>query len=631
MIRRLLAFVSACLLGAAGPSEAASTDAFYQLVLAKLLAEEGLYQKAMGGFERAIELAPQDPYLRIEFGKMLLRLGRYDKAAEQATSARNVAPENTDVLKFFAEAHLNWSQRDQTGLEPARQALEELRLRSPQDLDSMVSLGQIYLSESQPEKAAEVFRELLSHRAGSRMVYSLLTEALMQSGQLDQAEALLAEAVEFDPSFSRARMQLAELQSERGDHRAAATTLRNAPEEEQDDPELQRLLAFELHHIGDYDGALRVLDLLLEQHPDYFAGRYLEAVSLAALGRDREAIDLLRDLLQERPENLELAALLAQLAERQGEGQEAIAILQAVEERLRDSGKTEQAKRARGQQAMVFARSGSWEEVVELLEPMVSETLGAPDLDWSLLLAEALSRSDRQEDALQVLSRFEPGSRAERRAWAKQAEILFALDRPDQAAQKLAQLRSSGDLDDLALVAEVYQSQERYEEAIPVLLQARDMEPRSTSFLFWLGAAYERLGRRQEAEAVLGEVLEIDPDFAPALNYLGYMWAEQGENLERALELVQHAVDLEPDNGAYIDSLGWAHFQLGQYAEALGYLERAADLVGEDAVVLEHLGDLYSALRRWEEARSLYRRALAVGAENSGQVQEKLDQLGGGR
>jgi tetratricopeptide (TPR) repeat protein len=623
--------VLACWLAALGPSTAVSSDAFYQLVVAKLLAEEGLYQKAIEGFDRAIEIAPEDPYLRIEFGKMLMRLGRYGEAAEQATAARSLAPGNIDALQFFAEAHLNWAQRDQVGLEPARQALEELRLRSPHDLDSMVSLGQIYLSESQPEKAAEVFRELLSQRPGSRMVYSLLTEALMQSQQLAEAEALLQEAVEFDQTFSRARLQLAELQSERGDHRAAAATLRGAPEEQQDDSELQRLLAFELHHLGDYEDALKVLDLLLEQHPDYFAGRYLKAVSLAALGRDNEAVYLLRDLLQERPENLELAALLAQLAERQGEQQEAIAVLQSVEERLRDGGKTDQAMRARGQQAMVFARSGSWQAVVDLLEPMLSENLSAGDLDWSLLLAEALTRLERQEEALEVLSRFEPGGTAERRVWAKQAEILFAIDRADEAEQKLAQLRSSGDLDDLALVAEVYQTHERYEEAIPVLLQAREIEPRSTSFLFWLGAAYERLGRKQEAEEALGEVLEIDPDFAPALNYLGYMWAEQGENLERALELVQHAVNLDPDNGAYIDSLGWAHFQLGQYDEARGYLEKAVDLVGEDAVVLEHLGDLYLALSRREDARALYRRALAVGGENSGQLQEKLDRLDRGR
>jgi len=126
---------------------------------------------------------------------------------------------------------------------------------------------------------------------------------------------------------------------------------------------------------------------------------------------------------------------------------------------------------------------------------------------------------------------------------------------------------------------------------------------------------------------VLQQLLAIDPNFAPALNYLGYMWAEAGENLERALLLVQQAVDIEPDNGAFIDSLGWAHFQLGQYEEARGFLERAASLVGDDPVVYEHLGDLYVVLGRLEQAREVYERALDLEADNAAVVRGKLDRL----
>jgi tetratricopeptide (TPR) repeat protein len=105
------------------------------------------------------------------------------------------------------------------------------------------------------------------------------------------------------------------------------------------------------------------------------------------------------------------------------------------------------------------------------------------------------------------------------------------------------------------------------------------------------------------------------------------MWADQGENLDEALALVQQAVALEPGNGAYIDSLGWAYFQLGQYDRARDYLERAAMLVGDDAIVLEHLGDLYSVLGEIDEARSAYERSLALEADNAGQVRQKLDRL----
>jgi Flp pilus assembly protein TadD len=121
--------------------------------------------------------------------------------------------------------------------------------------------------------------------------------------------------------------------------------------------------------------------------------------------------------------------------------------------------------------------------------------------------------------------------------------------------------------------------------------------------------------------------LEVDPDFAPALNYLGYMWAEAGENLDEALLLVQQAVEIEPDNGAFADSLGWAHFQLGQYEESQRFLERAAELVGNDPVVFEHLGDLYVALGRLDQAREVYQRALDLEADNAQAVRDKLSRL----
>ena len=105
------------------------------------------------------------------------------------------------------------------------------------------------------------------------------------------------------------------------------------------------------------------------------------------------------------------------------------------------------------------------------------------------------------------------------------------------------------------------------------------------------------------------------------------MWAEEGRNLDRALEMVQRAVALEPDNGAYVDSLGWTHFQLGQFAEAQGHLERAAVLVGEDPVVFEHLGDLYLAIGESGKAREVYERSLALEGENVEEVRRKLTDL----
>ena len=106
-----------------------------------------------------------------------------------------------------------------------------------------------------------------------------------------------------------------------------------------------------------------------------------------------------------------------------------------------------------------------------------------------------------------------------------------------------------------------------------------------------------------------------------ALNYLGYMWAEKGENLDEALAMVQRALELEPDSAAYIDSLGWIYFRQGDYRQALEQLDRAARLLPRDGTVQEHLGDVQRALGNVGEARTAYERALALGDDNVPQVQ----------
>src|SRR6185369_10482816 len=138
-------------------------------------------------------------------------------------------------------------------------------------------------------------------------------------------------------------------------------------------------------------------------------------------------------------------------------------------------------------------------------------------------------------------------------------------------------------------------------------------------------AAYERTGKHDLAVTAFRKVLKAAPDFHAALNYLGYMWAEKGENLTEALAMIGKAVALDPDNGAYVDSLGWTHYRLGQYDRARDYLERATRLVPEDPTVHEHLGDVYIALGQRDKAREMYRRALALRDPNPEQVRRKLE------
>ncbi len=618
-----------------GPTEtqAAETpsEAVFHMVMARLLADEGRGREATENFVAAIELAPGDPYIRLEYSRFLVRQRRLRKAAQQVSTAYQLAPEEPDVLRVYAETQLKMAGQDEAALDAARTALEKLRQIDPDDVESMVSLGQIYLSEQSPERAAEVFQEVLDRTSGNRAVYRLLVDALVRSGQADRAITVLREALDLDPSFTRARIVLSELLGEQGRHQEAVEVLSSAPQAALADAELQKRLALELHRAGDFAGALSAIDRVLAVEPSDYAALYLKTVILTVQGDNREAVQLARRLVALHPDSLDIVVLLAQLLERQGLWEEADMELRRIERQLRVAREMQAAGQALAQRVVILSRAEAWQLVAEALEPHLPELEDAGQIDLIFLYAEAQAHLRDQGKALAILSRFENGSAAERSAIAKQAEILFRLDDENEARQRIADLLATETFEDMVRAAEVYQRLERYEEAIPILERALSLEPDSTQAMFWLGASYERTGREVEAETVLQGLLDLDPNFAPALNYLGYMWADQGQNLDQALVLVQQAVALEPDNGAYIDSLGWAHYQLGQYEEARAHLERAARLVGDDAIVLEHLGDLYRALGEFEQAREFYHRSLALDGENAGQVREKLQQLDGGR
>jgi tetratricopeptide (TPR) repeat protein len=157
---------------------------------------------------------------------------------------------------------------------------------------------------------------------------------------------------------------------------------------------------------------------------------------------------------------------------------------------------------------------------------------------------------------------------------------------------------------------------------------ARDKEPEALDhrFYFQVGAMLERAGREEESVKYLEQSLKLKPDFDEALNHLGYMWAEKGINLERAHAMIEQAVKAEPDNPAYLDSLGWVLFKMNRPADALPWLEKAVKLLPEpDATVYDHLADVLQALGRKDDAREAWRKSLEV--EKNEAVQKKLDGL----
>lgn len=148
-----------------------------------------------------------------------------------------------------------------------------------------------------------------------------------------------------------------------------------------------------------------------------------------------------------------------------------------------------------------------------------------------------------------------------------------------------------------------------------------------SDFYFYYGAACERNGEFERAVNLFKKAIELNPDYADAYNYLGYMYADKGINLDESLKLIEKAISYEPNNGAFIDSLGWIYYKLGKYDQALVELQRAVDLIKDDSVVFEHLGDVYQKLGKKDQAAIEWQKAFQRDPKN-GELGRKLKEVG---
>jgi tetratricopeptide (TPR) repeat protein len=155
------------------------------------------------------------------------------------------------------------------------------------------------------------------------------------------------------------------------------------------------------------------------------------------------------------------------------------------------------------------------------------------------------------------------------------------------------------------------------------------LDPKSDQAYFQLGALHDEAKNKEQSVANMKRAIELNPKNAAALNYLGYTWAEMGVRLDEAEQLIQRALQIEPNDGFYIDSLGWVYFQKGDYTSAVEQLERAVAITVEDPTIIEHLGDAYVKVGKSDRALASYREAIEKSKEDDQvkRIREKIERL----
>jgi tetratricopeptide (TPR) repeat protein len=236
-------------------------------------------------------------------------------------------------------------------------------------------------------------------------------------------------------------------------------------------------------------------------------------------------------------------------------------------------------------------------------------------------LAELYDQLRLYDQALQAYSQIPVESPLWLNAQIRKALDLNVLKRNDEAKALLKSLieKDGGDVRTLYAMGNILRAAKEYGEAVGyydrIISLISAPEKRDWTYFYARGVCYERLKSWSLAEADLKKALDLDANQDSVLNYLGYSWVDQNQNLAEAMELIRKAVQLKPNDGYFVDSLGWAFYRQKDYVQAVKYLERAVELRPDDPVINDHLGDAYWRVDRKLEAQYQWTQSLSLKPE----------------
>jgi tetratricopeptide (TPR) repeat protein len=601
-------------------------DAVEHYLRARLHAADSEFEEALKEFRKAVELQPNDGGLHREYADMLRELAVVSEAEKEARRAVELIPGDPGAHRVLGQVLLT-SAKDKAGFEAAASELKRANDANPYDPVTAVSYAQALLKADKAQDAASALEKVLDRGRGSAIPL-LYGEALEQSGQLEQAEELYRAVVQQDSDNRGALVSLLRVLERQHKFDDAVPIVEGFVKAQPGNLSLKSEYASLLMRARRFDDAGKVLQDVLKTEPGNREALRNYASLLSETRETDKADEILKRLQGLDPDDLEVPfrrALNFLDAHRIAEAEK---ILLELREKVVEKKKGE-AELAQVDSQLGFAAylRKDYKTAKARLEPHLfrgeEETINQQA--FNLLTQIARDSEDWGE-----------GRRLARQASQKSkspnirstlGEFLWHSNDPaekKEGEKVLADLAAENRAGALA-AADAWQRLEQYGRAAATARTALETFKEDPDLLFRLAASLEREKKINESVAAFETLIKNRPDHAQGLNYLGYLWADRGENLQRALDLIRKAVALDPSNGAYLDSLGWVYFQLNDLPRAEENLKAAAALNPDDATVQEHLGDLFEKRGDIGRARQAWEKALTLKPDDGGKkIAEKL-------
>ena len=471
-------------------------------------------------------------------------------------------------------------------------------------------------------------------------------------GRLDSLDSLARRVADLAPGDPVAALYLSLEMARKGDFQSAVAQLQAQPPRGLMQLTRPLLLAWMLQGKGDTEAALKLLgDIRQEDGLSLLANFHRGLLQMVA-GQPQEAAATLETLMNglETPP-LRLVMALGWIYESQGQADKARALYASARgdqadgriiDRWIDRLNQGQAPKPVASDVLHGLAEALYDIATGLRNDRATEAaliharlafhLDPGHPSKALLIGDLLQDQRRWDEAIAAFWKVPQDSPYSWNAAMAIGESLNAMKRRDEA---IAHFRSLSDQNKdrheaLVRVGDLLRGAEKYIEAAEAYdaAMARIDSPEGANWTLYYvrGIAHERAKQWDKAEQDFQKALELQPEQPLVLNYLAYSWTDQGIRLDEAHEMIERAVDLRPDDGYIIDSLGWAHYRLGNYQLAVNYLEQAAEVLPGDPTINDHLGDALWRVGRRNEAGFQWQRAIALVTDEDADIIEAIKQ-----
>jgi tetratricopeptide (TPR) repeat protein len=605
--------------------------------------------QAIDYYKKAYALDPKSPVIGERLAEMYWKAQRVRDAEVEAQSLLKRNPDDAQTRRLLGHIYLRslgnageTSGQSETVTRAIEQFKEVVRL-DPMDTESALWLARLYRLQNKHDNAEEVLRGILKNDAENEAGVEQLTQLLLDEGKSSDAISLL-EGITSKSSSPTLLDLLGDAYTQTKDLPKAEAAYRRAGELDPSETSHQRGLGQTLLSEEKYPEALKVYQKLSDLMPDD-ADVYLR---LAQIYRELHQMDKAEETLikarQYSPGSLDVMYNEAMVYEAQGRYEDAIRVL------------SEAVAGVKGQSASIPTRRRSLAVLYQQLGQLYRDTQNfQPAVNTYEELARLGEEEDRRArllimDTYRIAKDLPKALQAGKEAVAKYpkdpaikssyALLLGETNQTDEAA-KLLRLQLNGTAADREVylnIAQIYERGRRYADAEKSARAAEAVtgQPRDNEMTwFLLGAIYERQKFFDKAETEFKKALAVNPKSAAVLNYYGYMLGDLGIRLDEAQSLVQRALDEDPYNGAYLDSLGWVYFKQNKLADAEATLRKALERDSHDPTMHSHLGDVYArsgrpelAAAEWEKSLAEWKRVLPadVEPERVAEVEKKVSQ-----